>query len=158
VPLGVVNSADWDKELDSLEIRDQKIGRGSTRQVPTSLRKVISDTAIKEGNTEAKALAKSFGLSDSSVSAYKHGATSTATYNEPDRELEEHVIATKNKVAKSAYTVLRSALNHITEDKLVDAKPSALSVIAVNMASVQFVFYAPPQRTESDFEVIDVVE
>src|SRR4249920_401404 len=56
-------------------------------EVPQSLRKLIAEEAIL--GTPSNDLQKSFGVSASSVAAYKNGATSCATYNSPNRDLAE---------------------------------------------------------------------
>ncbi len=173
MPIGVVTDEDLQKEQDSVTIEELKRGRGNVNEVPTSLRKVIAETAVEDGNKEAQALADAFNISPSSVSAYKNGAHSTASYDEPNPELKAHVDTKKQKIAKSARSTLLSAIKAITKDKLDTAKPRDLAGIAKDMASVvrtmepeietveesvKFVFFAPPMRKPEEFKVIDIVE
>lgn len=179
MPIGIVSDADFESELSnvgSAKIEDLKVGRGPKNATPESLRKVISDTAIKSGNGEAKELVNLLGgeISPSSVSAYKHGATSTATYHEPDKELQEHNDNVREKITTRARLVALAALEEITPEKLEGAKLREISGVAKDMTGiirdlespadndgqkgVQFTFYMPPKKEESFFEVIDVKE
>lgn len=177
MPIGVVSDDDLEAELDRLsgkrvEIREQPSpGRKEGDvNVPTPLKKVIGETAI-EDRSSALALAEQFDVSPSSVSAYKKGATSTASYDEPHPELAPHISQKKDKVAKKARRTLMAAMRHITDSKLESAKPRDLAGIAKDMSaivrnmepenqgddnSVKFVFVAPQIRKEESFEVIDV--
>ncbi len=183
MPIGIVSDDDFDLEIDRLgskesaDIVDMKVGRGNGNgNTPASLRKVIGETAITDGNGEAKELVKQLGgeVSDSSVSAYKNGATSTATYNEPNQELVEHVDRTKEIITGKAKARLISALTHITNEKLEVTRVKDLSGVAKDMSAViknmepssekigedntRFVFLVPHRREERSFEVIDVKE
>ena len=179
MPIGIVSDADFQSELSnvgSAKIEDLKVGRGPKNATPESLRKVISDTAIKSGNGEARELVNLLGgeISQSSVSAYKHGATSTASYHEPDKGLKEHNDNVKEKITKRARLVALAALDEITPEKLERAKLRDISGVAKDMSGiikdlespdkddsqkgVQFNFYMPPKKEESFFEIIDVKE
>src|SRR5678810_1013449 len=73
-------------------VEEQKSGRGlGTTEVPDSLRKIIAQTNLESGRAAAISLASSFGISESSVSAYLNGSTSTATYNNKDKELNSFI-------------------------------------------------------------------
>lgn len=180
MPIGIVSYSELEEEKENsgqgptAEIVDQKIGRGiGKRGLPSGLQKIISEEAITNGNTSAKELAREFDVSDSSVSAYKNGATSTSSYNEPGSKLQKYVDKTKLKSTKKAHKTLLSALQSITPDKLADAKPKDLSGIAKDMSGViknleperagddsnaKFIFFAPPMKKMEQFEVIDVVD
>jgi len=141
--------------------------------VPDSLRQIIGDTAVTDGRQEAVALAKNFGLSPSAASAYANGATSTASYN--DTPNKETIVNAKTRVASRARAKLMLALSKLTADKLDSAKARDLAGIARDMSQViknvepdvapgvggvntgggpAFVFYAPQQREESTYQVI----
>jgi hypothetical protein len=151
------------------------VGRGSNKEVPESLRKVIGDTAITDGRQEALNLAEKFGISESSVSAYSHGNTSTATYNEPSDNLAKHINKTKQRIIKKATNRLFYALDGITASKLQEADLKTASAVAKDMAAIvkdmtpvetkqeeskspTFVFYSPQQRKEESFDVVVVPE
>lgn len=148
-------------------------------EVPDSLRKIIGETNELEGRKQAIALAKSFGISSSSVSAYANGATSTATYDNPRESIVTHIQGRKDKVAGSALSILRQSfsLMRANEDhKLKACSAPELAGIARSMASVvkmmepepdkvsvgenrpQFVVFAPVMKDESHFEVIHLKE
>lgn len=146
--------------------------------VPDSLRKIIGETAVIEGRQAALGLAKEFGISPSSVSAYAKGATSTTTYHEPKPAIIDHINKSRHRAIKRASKTLHQALSSISQDKLdmADAKDLAgvakdMSVIIKNLEppqptidpstnnnQPQFVIFAPQFRDERSFEVIQVQE
>lgn len=177
--MGIVSDEDFDKQLEQLnnkkevgKVVDIKRGRGiGDKEVPESLRKIIGDTAITD-NSEGRKLAEAFDISNSSVSAYKQGATSTSSYNSPDNELAKHVSNVKDRIATKARSKLIAALNGITPKKLEDVKVRELAAIAKDMSAVvkniepqvqekqdnkvQFVFFAPHVRKEEEYSVIEM--
>jgi hypothetical protein len=157
------------------EIVDVNRGRGvGNPNVPDSLRKLIGDTSLTDGRSEALQLAASFGISGSSTSAYAVGATSTGSYD--DRPNEKLITKSKQRISKRARGKLLSALRHITEDKLEGAKARDLAGIAKDMSTVvkqmedtdkaedkskngpTFVFYSPQIRKEEEYEVVHAKE
>lgn len=172
--MGIINNDDeFEKELEKLKpnnVIDIKRGRGNVTEIPNGLRKVIADEAINGSNgTE---VAKAFGVSESSVSAYKNGATSTASYNEPNNELKSHVKSVRNRISRRASSVLIKSLNTITSESLGAIGPVKAAAIARDMSSIvrnmeydeddertiqnNIVFYSPKLRTEDEFDVLDV--
>lgn len=165
------------------EILELKRGRGNAQEVPESVRALLGTTAIESGNKEAKVLSSLLlghssqsnqaekPTSDSSISAYKNGATSTASYDSPDSNLKKKVDGAKIRISTKARARLLSALNHITPEKLADAKlrdvaatAQAMSAIIRNLeppaentshSGVNFVFFAPRIRDEKNYDVID---
>lgn len=145
-------------------------GRGNGNvEVPNSLRQVIGETAITEGRDQAVELARQFGISPSSTSAYTQGATSTASYNETPNG--SHILRVKEKISKRARNKLMLALSHITDEKLGNAKARDLAGVAKDMSAVvrnmepeglktpsnngpTFVFYSPQFRKEEHFDVV----
>lgn len=181
--MGIVSDDEFEKEISrnstqrAPDILPIERGRGEgNKAVPESLRKIIGETNEVDSRQEALALARMFDISPSSVSAYANGATSTASYDNPDKELKNHIDETKNRIQKKARSRLFSALKHITEDKLKDAKLRDVSGVARDMAAIvrdmepenkgngegkqapQFIFYAPQFRDERTFETIHVKE
>lgn len=182
--MGIVSDTDFETEQEVLsrpvsksipivqpQIVDINRGRGNGNvNVPDSVRKVIGETAVSDGRQEAVQLAKNFGISPASASAYAHGATSTASYDEqPNKSI---INSAKERIARSARSKLRQALSALTPDKLQDTKAVDLSTIAKNMAGVvkqmepeskgpgegqsntQFIIYAPQFRKEEHFDVV----
>lgn len=189
--MGIVSEKDFDSELTKVssdkpreesksipvtgEVVDMPAkGRGvGNVEVPNSLRKVIGETAVTEGRDQAVELARQFGISPSSASAYGVGATSTSSYDEtPNQSV---VARAKDKIAKRARHKLMSALRHITDEKLGEAKVRDLASIAKDMSVVfkhmepdgpkaptntgpTFVFYSPQFRKEEHYDVVQAKE
>jgi hypothetical protein len=182
--MGIVSDDDFNREKNNLtkkvevvipansiipEVLPIERGRGKGNlEVPNSLRNIIGETSITSGRQEAVELAKQFGISESSASAYANGATSTASYNEkPNGSI---ISQAKERISKRARGKLLLALNQITEDKFEGAKlrdiagiARDMSVVVKNMEesnkdgggdnkpTVNFVFYAPQTRDEKAF-------
>jgi hypothetical protein len=178
MPLGIVSDEDFLKELENSEPKSKADivpmptpGRNQgDNNVPDSLRKIIGETAAIDGRQEAIALASSFGISPSSVSAYSNGSTSTDSMNK--RPNLPHINKAKERIASSARNKLRDALRHMTSEKLQDTKAVDLSSIARNMAGIvkdmepeeeqgnkgnngpAFVIYSPQFKQENHYEII----
>lgn len=167
-----------EKEGEAEEANNKVIsisrGRGENNiEVPDSLRALIASTAIESGRAEALSLAKQFGISPSSVSAYTNGATSTASYHDPAPELKQKINNTKERLGKIARGKLALSLRHITEEKVAEAKLRDIASVAASMASVikqmepdsdrnnstqvNIVLYAPKLKSESQYDTIDIV-
>lgn len=185
--IGIVSDADFEKELEQLKPRERveanknelKIvnierGRGDKLETPENLRKVIAECAI---NNEARAanLAKIFNISPASVSAYKNGATSTASYNNPNESLVKHTNSVRTKISTRATKRIMMALKHITEDKIQDAKLKDIAALAKDMSSIvknidpdnrvndgrssiTYHIYAPRVKSEEEYEVVDAID
>lgn len=182
--MGIVSSDEFDLEIDkfkkidscesSINISDcptKGRGEGSV-EVPDSLRKIIGETAITDGRQSALELAKSFGISSSSVSAYTQGAHSTKSYNQKPNLA--HIERAKERITKRARGKLLLALSHITEDKLSEAKLTELASVATAMSkvatdhspesgngsgvNVQFNVFRPRIKEEDDYQVIHVTD
>lgn len=151
--------------------RDRGRGKGNN-EVPENLRKLIGEESIINGREAAIELAKDFGISESSVSAYTKGSTSTASYNNPDQTLQNYLAARKARASKKALRTLNKVLDHITPEKLEGIKARDLSSIAKDMSVVaknmspdnsqqtsdgpKFVVYAPTIRDERSYETVIV--
>ena len=175
----IVDNDSFDQELGKLngnktdaKVVDIARGRGNgNKEVPESLRKIIGENALIETHKDT---ARAFGISPSSVAAYKNGSTSTASYNEPDSELSKAMMSSKDRISGRARKKLLMALSHITEEKLTDAKLGVISGVARDMSSiirnieppaanvtennVKFVFFSPKQKDETEYEVINALE
>lgn len=182
--MGIVSDSEFDSEQEILSkpkvnsvpviqpiIVDINRGRGKGNvEVPNGLRQIIGETAISDGRQEAIQLAKSFGISPSSASAYAKGSTSTTSYQ--DQPNKPTINSAKERIAKSARNKLRFALAALTSEKISEAKAIDISTIARNMAAVvkqmepetpaglgqnngtQFILYAPVFQKEDSFEVV----
>jgi hypothetical protein len=191
--MGIVSPDEFDKELNNskpkpvantpsqptieAEIVDMPVpGRKEGDiNVPDSLRQMIGATAFENGRSDALELGRQFGISPSAVSAYTHGSTSTASY---DKTPNTSIIAkSRIRVQKRAMNRLMGALEHLTPEKLGEAKARDLAGIAKDMSAViktlepevldngrdkapvpQFVVYAPQFRDERSYEVIHAKE
>lgn len=182
--MGIVSDADFEKELDKAipivndvakdiiegEVVDMPMpGRSNgDNNVPDSLRKIIGETNELDGRREALALAETFGVSSSSVSAYANGSKSTASYGEQPNK--SFINESRTRVQTRARKILFRSLKHITEDKLQNEAPLALAGIAKQMSGIikdmepekesdnkplaQFVIMCPPSKDESSYEHI----
>lgn len=143
--------------------------------VPESLRNLIGITAQTEGRKEAIALAKMFGISNSSASAYSNSATSTKSYNQPDNKIADVIARRKSQLTKKALNKLGTSLDKITDDKLNDLNARELAGITKDMSAViknlepptlnnkedgrpnvAFVLYRPEIRKEDSYEALHV--
>jgi hypothetical protein len=197
MPIGVVSDDEFELEIengnrspvpsnkpaqippvsDPLIIDINRGGRSPGDQnVPEVLREIIGTTAAEDGRAAALQFAKMVGVSDSSVSAYSNGATSTATYNNPNKKLSDKLKASKMRVAVKARNKLNLAIEHITEEKLENANLKDLALVAKSMSGVikdmepsvdnghgglnlngpSIVMYNPGFAKESSFETVDV--
>jgi len=199
MPIGIVSDSDFELELNKLSksvgtpkkvpsdsnnsaqvIETPSKGRKEgDNNVPESLRNLLAEEHFLNGRNEALSLARDFGISDSSVSAYAKGATSTTTYNEPKPSILNHIRKSRDRAIKRASRSLNGALSAITQEKLDNTDAKDLAVIAKNMSGIikdllpedqssdsnrsnnsgpQFVIFAPQFRKEESFDVIEVSE
>jgi hypothetical protein len=184
MPMGVVDDSVLQRELDNcrtsenaevVEMPHKGRSQGDNN-VPDSLRKIIGETSEIEGRAEALNLARSFGISSSSVSAYANGSTSTKSYHSREASILEHINRRKLNITQKATRKLIGALDSITDDKLENAKlrdvasvASAMSAVIKNMepepskigegnSGVQFIVYAPQILKEDAFPIVDLNE
>jgi len=193
MPIGIVSDTDFQSELDRLSGSIKSVSvpvSGTIEQLPTkgrntgdnnvpeSLRKIIGEDAAINGRQSALQIAKMFDISPSSVSAYANGATSTTTYNSPNKEIIKHINKSRARATKKATRTLNAALEAITQDKLDYTDARDLSGIAKDMSVIiknlepptppvdseaaskqpQFVIFAPTFRDERTYESITVNE
>ena len=168
----LVDDQTFERELQRYGKIENFKGRGQgNREVPSVLRKVIGESALEEGSKE---VAAAFGVSKSSVDAYKNGATSSISYNEPDEDLKNHIDNKRLEISGRAKGRLLKALEEITDEKLEGSGVKTLAGVARDMSAivrniepdpkvqggnnVQFVFFAPHLKREQDFDIIPVQE
>jgi predicted transcriptional regulator len=188
MPMGLISDDDFQKELNNssptrhpekvvpshsiLPVKGRKEGDVN---VPDSLRALIGEDAVINGRQSALNLAKDFGISASSVSAYAKGATSTTTYDKPKESIIEHINKSRRRAVSRAQKTLNRSLLAITQEKLDYSDAKDLSGIAKDMSVIirnlepapivesetkqpQFVIFAPSFRSENSFESITVNE
>jgi len=181
--MGILNDVEFEKEMgitikrespEEAVVEDIKLGRPpGKKEVPPEIRELVAKSAIN-GEGTGEDIAKAFGVSESSVSAYKVGAHSTTSYNSPNETLQSKLSDYKARISTKARNRLVNALNEITPARLEGVKPRDLAAIAKDMSSivkdfdpasavssasnqnVQFVFMAPRVKDVSEFTVIDV--
>ena len=187
MPLGILTDDEFDQEVakansnGSLKKPSEETlarivqierGRGNKQETPESARKLISELAIN--GADVSEIAHEFNVSPSSISAYKHGSTSTASYNEPNKELRKHNNLVRDRIIKKARKKLVLAIDSIDEQKIADCDARGLAGIAKDMSAViknlepeikesgnlnaQFVFFAPQVKKEIDYPIIDVID
>lgn len=192
-PMGIVSDDEFDEALEDCSFEENEVNKIESNEkpkfeeikgpgraegdtnVPDSIRKLIGQTSITEGRGEALEIAKQFGISSSSTSAYAHGSTSTATYGEaPNKTV---ITDAKLRIAKKARGKLLKALNLITDEKMELTKAKDLSGIAKDMSAIvknmdssmnpdgdeskkgpTFIFYCPKMKEEKVFDVVQVNE
>jgi predicted transcriptional regulator len=178
---GIVSDELFEKQIEELESKKNsngngaefktiERGRGQNKEVPIELKKVIAEERINGGS--AREISETFGVSESSVSAYKNGATSTSSYNEPNKELAKHNDKVKEVILEGARGKILMALESITQDKLENAKVRDAASVAKDMSAIiknlepaqqeraglnqQFIFYTPKTKEEKDFDVVEM--
>ena len=171
---GMVTDEQFKSQLEGLKIETKIVrierGRGNRVEVPMPIRKIIAEESI--AGTSHKHLSELFGISESSVSAYKHDATSTTTYNQPNKELKRNNDEFRNEITDLARARLRQSLETITPEKLSETKVRDAAGIAKDMSTViknitpdgpiiqntKVLVYQPRMKEEDDFEIITVNE
>lgn len=177
MPLGVVQSSDFDAELSRIsdasrsneKVQIIERGRGPKLATPQIMRELIAGEAI--AGASAKEISEAFNISPSSISAYKHNATSTASYHSPDESLKKANDELRKDIGGRAQNKLRDALDAIVFPQ--DIKPQIAAAIARDMSSVikninpnpdvqinnqQVIVYKPRMREEESYEIIQVVD
>lgn len=184
--MGIVSNDEFEREVKNsgskkevivpeiLEV--EKAGRKpGDNNVPSSLRNIIGETSVIEGRDEAIKLARMFDISDSSVSAYAHSATSTKSYHTPDKTIADYIRSRKDRVTKKSLRVLQNSLDNLTPEALAQEKPRNIAAIAKDMSAIiknmepeekvigddsrnQFIFYSPQFVKEEHYDSIVVNE
>lgn len=173
MPLMIVSEEEWEKEISNAkkaEIVTIKKGRGEgNKEVPEEVKKLLSVEDLNGGS--AFELGKALKISSSSISAYKNGATSTASYHEPKIELKTHIDGVKDRISRKAKRVILKSLDSITNDKLDELKPTDAAAVARQMSAIikemeperiddkkdnlpQFIVFAPQFNKEDHYETI----
>lgn len=184
MPMGIVSDEVFDLELNNKSkpevtsqrndnvIRKPFHGRNpNDNNVPSVIREIVAD----DSSSTQKKLAEVFNISESSVSAYQHGATSTSTYDKPNDRLKEVVNTRRERIGRKSSKALMNVLDKMNDEsfdeKLNKCKATELSVVAANLSRVvektstkseqqnvqnNIVFYAPTPLKSDAFEVIDL--
>lgn len=179
MPLGVLTDAEANSELSrfgiscdvpKIEVIHQEIkrGRGAKEEVPVSVRAFIASESISGASPEV--LSREFNISKSSISAYKNGATSTASYNNPNPVLESMNDNVRATIIGPAQSRILKAILSITDDKLDGSKAKEAAAIAASLSTVirnvtpdkdvdnrtQINIFAPRKNEEEDYEIVRV--
>lgn len=174
----LVSEEAFDKELNKdvkieSKVVDINRGRGNKTEVSEEKRKQIASEVIETNKTQ-KEIAIEFGVSTASVSAYANGATSTASYNNPDEQLKKHVDETKVNIGNIARGKLLEAINELTPERVRDSKTKDIASIARDMSVIaknmepelnnintynnQVLVYRPQVKLEEEFDSLTVNE
>lgn len=173
MPLGIITDESEELVESSVAIEQLKRGRGEGKKnTPDEVRKIIQEVSITNGRSRGIDLAKQFGLSPSSVDAYKSGSNGLGQPKNPD--LVNQLNKIKAEIAESAAKKARAAISHITADKMKDLSANKAAILARDLASVtksmspeddqtgsvgpNFIVYAPQMKSEKAFEVVDLGE
>ncbi len=162
-----------DYTIPDYTIQEIKHGRGlGTENLTPEMRAIIAQEAIVSGRT-AEDVAREYGVSTQAVEAYKNGATSLATYNQPDAALKTVVNEAKDVIKIEAQNKLLLAIQALTGEKITSAKARDIASIAKDMSSIvrdsreanqininggQTIVYAPRVKEEDDYKVVEVRE
>lgn len=189
--IGIVSDEDFNSEVEKAEkspvpelkpaqvIDIPRPGRKEgDNNVPDSIRNVIAQESVEGGRKSALEFAKLIGVSDSSVSAYSKGATSTSSYNQKNNKIAEVLKQKKLTISKRAARRLNLALNGITEEKINEAKLTEIALVAKAMSGIikdmeppsenkngdmnfngpSIVMYNPGFAKEASFETVELNE
>ncbi len=173
--LGIVTDAEFESELliDKPQVTEFTIvhGRNGKSETPEIVREFIASEVIAGASPDE--LSESFNISKSSISAYKHSATSTSSYHSPNEQLARSNNETRQRIIGPAQDRLIKAIEAITSEKLDKAKVNVASQVAANMSQIikniepdssvvvnqnRVIIYKPRLSDESDFETIVVEE
>ena len=177
--LGIVTDAQFESELNGNhqlpEVTELTINHGRPNgrtEIPETIREFIAGEALS--GAPADELSESFNISKSSISAYKHSATSTASYHSPNESLVRSNNETRQRIIGPAQSKLIAAIEAITSEKLDKAKVNIAASVARDMSSIikniepdpsvvfntqnRVIIYKPRMSDESDFETIVVEE
>lgn len=174
MPMLVVNEEEFNIEIGRLKVDYRTIERGrglGKKETPVQIRKLVASEAI--AGVKVEDIRESYNISPSSISAYKNGATSTASYNKPDKELDGNNKQVRAVLSERAESVALEAIGLLTLEKMESSKAKDISSIAKDMSSVisnmrdsngnggpkvNVMIYQPQIREEADFKVIDIKE
>ena len=154
---------------DNLRVESHQF-RGRTsgaRAIPDFLRPIIGASVKFSGLKETQ---EAFGVSHATASTLANGKITYCDTTREVPELKSKVDGIVGDAQEKAAERLMSALGFITDDKLALAKARDLSGIAAdmsrviektspksaNLAGANIVIYAPVQKSEDSYEVIEV--
>src|SRR5712691_3548961 len=126
--LGIVTDSEFQSELNSLginkqvdcEVIDIKHGRTpGKKEIDEDVRAFVASEAI--AGASPTELSSTFNVSKSSISAYKHDATSTTTYHQPNDELMRSNNDVRARIIGPAQQRLIKAIEAISDEKLFES-------------------------------------
>lgn len=178
------SSDDEPHKSDTIDVREPEIvdvvneeirllvhGRGSKPETPAIVRELIAAEAT--AGASSKVLQGAFNVSGSSVSAYKNGAKSTASYHDKDPGLVDAIDKTNESIARIATGKIMRALGAITDSKVDELSPLKAADLAQKMSNVvknmkpdevskdsgvKIVVFQPRVKEEDEFEIVQVLE
>lgn len=175
----LIDHKDAERRLNSASNIANKFARGEVRHethrtagrnkqnVPEEIRETTG--ALARAGVPQKELADALGVSQAAVSYWENGKTSP---NQRKESLEKGVADKTERIRDTALNKLMATLGLIDDEKLANCDAKDLTRVAVGLsqvaantaprerndghsAAVQVVVYAPPQRDEERFKVID---
>ena len=167
-----VSQNENDKDGTGVITRALIHGRNGSKAVPQVIKEVVAvESLLGASNAE---LAEEFGLSLSSISAYKNGSNSTSSYHEKNDKLSSVINDVASKLQKKAQFKLEEALDALDISD-PDLKARDISAVAKDMSIIfknlepekdinlnvqnnKIVVYRPRMKEEEDYETIEVVE
>lgn len=171
--VNIFKNDERNKDVIDYQVIPIKHGRGAgVENLTPGMRELIATEALVSGKTIDQ-IAEEFGVSRDAVNAYKHGATSEATYNQPNHELATVVDNVKSEIKKEAQNKLLTAIQSLTDSKISQAKAKDIAGIAKDMSSVmrnidgpdgniinnnRVLIYSPRLKEEDDYKVIEARE
>lgn len=169
----LLSADERNKDIIDYEVLEIKHGRGAgVENLTPEMRKLIAEEALVSGRSQED-IAKEYGVSVDAVRAYKNGATSCATYNQPNEELAPHVAQVRDEIKLKAQNALLTAIQSLTDEKISGAKAKDIAGIAKDMSSVlrniepqssgpvinnKVLVYSPRVKEEDDYKVIEARE
>lgn len=183
MPIGIAEEDKFQRELERFvgrretEFQKPEFNQGGPSrrkgsiEVPNAIRKVVQEESLV--GTPAKEIQKTFGISQSSISAYKTGQTSLNPKSGKDPELVDHKAKTIERIEIQARSKILSALGLLTDEKIDEGKARDISGVAKDLSGViknlqpesgvssqpmQVLIYSPRKSKEEDFDVIDLSE
>ena len=159
----IVNEDEWNNSLRDIGISsptdtpsDQspqieyhiiEKGRGHNSEIPEGIREIIAEDSL--AGARSSEIQELYGVSASSISAYKAGANSTSTY----REKKDNLLKVRSKVSSKANKRLIAALDALADKDFTELKAKDVSSIAKDMASIVDKIRLPSEKTEDDLRV-----
>lgn len=164
------------REVESVQIKETKNGKvicheggGKVQKLQPITKRIIAAVAIQ--SNDKTGTAEAFGLSRQAVTNISNGKSADGT--KPDVEIRDFVEKQRLSAAEIALQKTLQAFNLITNDKLSKTSARDLASIAKDSATVydklsgksggpgsgvKVLIYAPVQKSQADYDVIEIGE